>query len=159
LIIVCAFVRKSSFDLPKLTNTPIIMVGPGTGVAPFRGFWQEVRYLREQADKRDAEKAQREREGKTDEKTTTPSSSIVARVVKEPYRVGAATLFFGCRHGEQDWIYQNEMEEYEKDTSMKLVTAFSRATEKKVYVQDRMLESSAEIWAALQAGAYFYVCG
>lgn len=42
------FVRSAlGFHLPADRSRPVVLIGPGTGIAPFRSFWQEFQVLRE----------------------------------------------------------------------------------------------------------------
>src|SRR5947209_7058035 len=116
------FVQVShGFRLPKSGDTPIIMVGPGTGIAPFRAFLHDRR----------------------------------ASGAK-----GRNWLFFGDQRAETDFLYREELEPMVQDGHLTMLsTAFSRDQAEKVYVQNRMAEHGAELWAWLQEGAHFYVCG
>jgi sulfite reductase alpha subunit-like flavoprotein len=86
--------------------------------------------------------------------------------------VGAATLFFGCRARDEDFIFRAELEGFLADgTLAALHVAFSRAQERKVYVQHLLAERSAELFSALEGTAapasapaaarraHVYVCG
>jgi len=73
---------------------------------------------------------------------------------------GKAWLFFGEVSQKTCNFYADEWEGYLADgTLTKLTTAWSRDQAEKIYVQHKMLENSAEIYAWLEQGAIFYVCG
>ncbi len=115
------FVSHSHFGPPEDGAKDCIMVGPGTGIAPFRAFVQDR----------------------------------VAGGAK-----GRNWVFFGDQHRATDFLYGEEWEQYVAQGQVaRLDTAFSRDQHLKIYVQDRMRENAAELWAWLKAGAYFYVCG
>ncbi|MCY8161966.1 bifunctional P-450/NADPH--P450 reductase [Bacillus inaquosorum] len=123
---VVMFVRtpESRFQLPENPETPIIMVGPGTGVAPFRGFLQARAALK--------------REVKT---------------------LGEAHLYFGCRN-DRDFIYREELEQFEKDGIVTVHTAFSRKEGMpKTYVQHLMSDHAETLISILDRGGRLYVCG
>lgn len=116
------YVQKAhGFALPADLSKPIIMVGPGTGIAPFRAFLQE----------RAAQKAP-----------------------------GRNWLFFGHQRMATDFFYADELNAMKEAGQLERLTlAWSRDGAEKVYVQDRMRQTGAELWAWLQQGAHFYVCG
>jgi sulfite reductase (NADPH) flavoprotein alpha-component len=120
------YVQKAhGFALPDNPAVPIIMVGPGTGVAPFRAFLQER-----------------------------------AAVQASGQASGKAWLFFGHQREASDYFYKDELTALSKSgTLTKLSLAWSRDGAKKTYVQDRMRDEGAEVFAWLKAGAHFYICG
>jgi sulfite reductase (NADPH) flavoprotein alpha-component len=74
--------------------------------------------------------------------------------------IGPSWLFFGDRHRATDFLFEEELENHGKNGVLRhLSLAFSRDQERKIYVQDRMEENGREIWAWLESGAHFYVCG
>lgn len=115
------FVSHSHFGPPEDGAKDCIMIGPGTGIAPFRAFVQD-----------------RVASGAT----------------------GRNWVFFGDQKHATDYLYGEEWEQYvAKGQVNRLDLAWSRDQLLKVYVQDKMRANAAELWAWLQGGAHFYVCG
>ncbi|MEO8000587.1 MAG: assimilatory sulfite reductase (NADPH) flavoprotein subunit [Arenimonas sp.] len=113
--------RNERFRLPQDSSRDILMIGPGTGVAPFRGFVQE-----------------RSEVGAT----------------------GKNWLLFGARHAASQFLYQIEWQEALKKGQLhRLDLAFSRDQAERVYVQQRLRENAAEVFAWLENGAHLYICG
>ena len=115
------FVSNSHFGPPEDLSKDAIMVGPGTGIAPFRAFVQD-----------------RVAAGAT----------------------GRNWVFFGDQKSSTDYLYQEEWEKYLAEGKVNhLDLAWSRDQILKVYVQDKMREKAAELWAWINNGGYFFVCG
>jgi len=115
-------VRPSTFRLPTDTSKPILMIGPGTGIAPMRAMIQERIY----------------------QKASGPN-----------------ILYFGCKRQDQDYLYQEELQAWQKNGSIDLRVAFSRANaSQKEYVQHLLQRQGKETYDLIhQQGAYIYVCG
>ncbi len=116
------FVSHSHFGLPEdHAAKDLIMVGPGTGIAPFRAFVQE--------------------------RVATAAT-------------GRNWVFFGDQKKATDYLYEEEWTDYVAQGQVaRLDLAWSRDQATKIYVQDKMRANAAELWAWIQGGAYFYVCG
>ncbi len=111
---------NKNFKLPATIDTPVIMVGPGTGIAPFRAFVEE----------------------------------------RELLGNGKNWLFFGEQHFDTDFLYQTEWQQWLKNGVLDRVdVAFSRDQKDKLYVQHRIREQAKQLYAWLEEGAHFYVCG
>ena len=64
------------------------------------------------------------------------------------------------QHRDADFIYADEITGFAADGILnRLDLAFSRDQDHKIYVQDRMREKGADLFAWLQEGAHVYVCG
>jgi sulfite reductase (NADPH) flavoprotein alpha-component len=108
------------FRLPA-DDAPVVMIGAGTGVAPYRAFLEE----------RDARGA-----------------------------TGDNWLFFGDRNFDTDFLYQLEWARMRKQGLLgRHDVAFSRDQAEKVYVQNRIRQRGADLFAWLERGAHVYVCG
>lgn len=70
-------------------------------------------------------------------------------------------MFFGCRYKNEDYIYQEELEEAEKNGVLtQLHVAFSRDQEQKVYVQHLLKKNKEAMWKLINSeNAHIYVCG
>ena len=75
-------------------------------------------------------------------------------------QIGDTILYTGCRNKAVDYIYQEELEEYQNAGALShLHLAFSRDQQEKVYVQNLLEKNGEETWKAIDAGGHLYVCG
>ncbi|EPS38440.1 hypothetical protein H072_7831 [Dactylellina haptotyla CBS 200.50] len=120
-------------------HTPVVMIGPGTGVAPMRAMvWERL-----------VEVERRRSGGDTGEISNLKPAKTL--------------LFFGCRGRETDYYFGEEWglleEKYGKEV-FEIRTAFSRDQEQKRYVQHLIKEGKEEIWKLVgEMGGLVYVCG
>ncbi|KAL7572168.1 hypothetical protein ACA910_005520 [Epithemia clementina (nom. ined.)] len=136
-----ALVRPSSFRLPHNPSTPILLIGPGTGIAPMRTFLQEQLQLQQQQQQQ--------------QQQSTAGA------------VGPTILYFGCHAPDVDFLYHDELREYQRQgTLTELHVAFSRPSDgsksPKVYVQHLLLQppnAASTYRYIVHEQAYVYVCG
>ncbi|KAL1917742.1 uncharacterized protein VTP21DRAFT_3576 [Calcarisporiella thermophila] len=137
------FKPNEAFHLPADTRKPLLLIGPGTGVAPFVGFLEH----------REQQRTLRRRMGGIGGRH--PSRDVDAQF-------GEIWLFYGCRHRELDFLFREQLERYREDNIVsELVVAVSReSSEGPKYVQDHLRMRGREVYSLIEErGAMVFVCG
>ncbi|KAF2714819.1 NADPH dependent diflavin oxidoreductase-like protein 1 [Pleomassaria siparia CBS 279.74] len=112
------------------TNKPVVMIGPGTGVAPMRALIYQRKYWREESSKL--------------------SDDIPRDMLFFGCRNAEADYFF-----RDEWAALKR-----EDAPLNVFPAFSRDQRQKVYVQDLVREHSAHVYEALVTkNGIVYICG
>ncbi len=94
----------NEFQLPTDISIPLIMIGPGAGVAPFRAFLQH--------------RAQQQQQLRSHTENSNGNSNTTR---------GEHWLFYGCRYREQDYLYKEELEDMVANKQLDyLIVASSR---------------------------------
>ena len=128
--------KRLNFKLPNSPETPIVMIGPGTGLAPFIGFLQH--------------------------------RDLMQKAGGKVTHLSEAWLFFGCRHRERDYLYQDKLEYYlSTGVLSRLFLSFSRDTTDGFhgyappkYVQNNLRRHAVDVAKQVfEKGAVVYVCG
>ena len=113
---------------------PIIMISPGTGVAPMRSLiWERLQWEKER---------------------------ITKSHVNDLAWTGLSILFFGCRNQTADYFFQDEWRDLQQRMPLTVHPAFSRDQNHKVYVQDLIRQQADSVHDLLHnGGGLVYVCG
>jgi sulfite reductase alpha subunit-like flavoprotein len=114
------------------------MIGAGSGIAPFRSFWQE-------------------RELQVINRTGGRRLSLASNS-----GIGKAILFFGCRSVKVDQLFAEEIDDLlSRGVLHEVFLALSREDgKKKRYVQHEVFKQRTLVhWLLEKEGAHVYVCG
>ena len=154
---VLLYLKESSFHLPPSlaaqSARPILMIGAGAGIAPFRGFWQKVMMdTQDSSMQKDVIEHLASLELKGDLQNVFPEEAF------RDANITSMAMFFGCRDKNCNLL------EYETNLYKNVITrfnAFSReANLPKQYVSDIMKEEHNLIYDALvERNGLIYVCG
>ncbi|KAG0175403.1 hypothetical protein DFQ28_007066 [Apophysomyces sp. BC1034] len=133
--------NTNAFVLPTDTARPLVLIGPGTGIAPFMGF---VQHRHEQRRIR---------------KTMGGVGMHPSRDIQKEF--GDIWVYYGFRERHKDYLFEEELEGFAKDgTISKLELAVSRGTDQKMYVQDLLRRDSRQLYdMIINKDAAIYVCG
>ncbi len=133
---ISASIVESTFRAPKSASCPVIMVGTGTGLAPFMGFLGDRCILMREAS---THSPRRKRRG----------------------MFGEWHLYYGCRSNDEI-LYKDKLVKMQSSGVVHLHLAQSRQKGKpNMYVQDKLLENGKEVARILlcKESAHFYICG
>lgn len=157
---------RAVFDSNKKFDTftkqrpdlPIIMIAPGTGIAPCRSLiWERARErVRNGEIFKNINARHFQLKGFKELKPDTSSTDPVPPLPDTP-EYGETVLFFGNRNKDADYLFKDEWKL--RELRLQVFTAFSRDQRQKIYIQDVIRKEGKLIVDLIKQDALIYVCG
>mmetsp|Transcript_14456 Transcript_14456/g.27984 ORF Transcript_14456/g.27984 Transcript_14456/m.27984 type:complete len:1319 (-) Transcript_14456:159-4115(-) len=157
------FRNSTAFHLPGDVEIPLILIGPGTGVAPFVGFIEHRKFLKTAQESIQGELYEGYWRGGRRLRAADIASSLAFEPEQElKSEVTPLDLYFGCRYENKDFLFKDYLQREARagDVLGNLRCAFSRQGTEKVYVQHLLKEDGERVARhIMELDGFIYVCG